>query len=209
MDNVKIGQFIYKLRKENNLTQLQLAQKIGVSDKAVSKWERGLGCPDVSLLPELAGIFGVDLETFLSGEPDENQTSGGNMKKIKFYVCPSCGNLITTSADAGISCCGKKLSPILPQKASDSEKLNVEIIENEFYITAHHPMEREHYISFAALVTGDTLLLRKLYPEWDVQVRLPILSRCRLFWYCTQHGLFYQEVSPRANKHGNDGEKEI
>ncbi len=193
MDNVKIGQFIYKLRKENNLTQLQLAQKIGVSDKAVSKWERGLGCPDVSLLPELSCIFGVDLETILSGEPEENEKSGGNMKRIKFYVCPVCGNLITAAADAAVSCCGKKLSPVQPQKAGDNEKLQVEIIENEFYITTSHPMEREHYIPFVALVTGDTLLLRRLYPEWDMQVRLPMLPRCRLLWYCTQHGLFYQE----------------
>ena len=59
MDNVKIGQLIYRLRKEKRLTQLQLAEQLGVSDKAVSKWERGMGCPEVSLLPDLSNIFHV------------------------------------------------------------------------------------------------------------------------------------------------------
>jgi len=198
MDHVKIGRFIYKLRKENHLTQLQLAQKLGVSDKAVSKWERGLGCPDVSLLPELAEIFGVELETILSGEMGENKKSGGNMKNIHFYVCQTCGNLIASSADAGVSCCGKKLSPAIPQKAADNETLNVEIIDNELFISTDHPMEREHFISFVALVTGDSLVLRKMYPEWDLQTRLPFLPRARLMWYCTQHGLFYQDFNLRG-----------
>ncbi len=84
MDNVKIGQLIYRLRKENRLTQLQLAEQLGVSDKAVSKWERGMGCPDVSLLTDLSNIFHVDLEKLLSGEMDENEILGGNMKKMNF-----------------------------------------------------------------------------------------------------------------------------
>lgn len=73
MDNIKIGQLIYRLRKENNMTQLQLANQMNISDKAISKWERGLGCPDVSLLPDLSRIFNVDLEKLLSGELDVNE----------------------------------------------------------------------------------------------------------------------------------------
>ena len=61
MDNGKIGELIHRLRRERGLTQLQLAERLGVSDKAVSKWERGLGCPDVSLLPALSEAFGVDV----------------------------------------------------------------------------------------------------------------------------------------------------
>lgn len=194
MDNVKIGRLIYKLRKERNLTQLQLAELMSISDKAVSKWERGLGCPEVSLLPQLSKIFDVDLEKLLSGELDANEILGGNMKKIQFYICPNCGNTIIAMADTNIACCGKKLKALQPQKADENQRLNVEKIENDFYITAKHPMEREHYISFIALLTGDSIMLRKQYPEWELQVRIPVFAHGKLLWYCNKHGLFYQDI---------------
>lgn len=194
MDNTKIGKLIYQLRKERNMTQLQLAEQLNISDKAVSKWERGLGCPEISLLPELSKIFDVDLERLLAGELDTNEILGGNMKKIHFYVCPDCGNVITTMTDTGISCCGKKLKPLQPQKANENERLTVEMIENEFYITTNHPMERNHYIPFIALLTGDSMILRKQYPEWELQTRIPFFAHGRLLWYCNRHGLFYQEI---------------
>ena len=109
MDNIKIGNLIYKLRKEKQLTQLQLAEQMNISDKTVSKWERGLGCPDISLLSDLSKIFNIDLENLLSGELDANNILGGNMKKTNFYICPNCENIITSTTDASISCCGKKL----------------------------------------------------------------------------------------------------
>ena len=194
MDNAKIGKLIYQLRQEKEMTQLQLAEQLNISDKAVSKWERGLGCPDVSLLPELSQILNVDLEKLLAGELNSNEILCGNMKKMHFYVCPVCGNMITAMTDTGISCCGKKLQPLQPHKADEKQKLNVARIENDFFITANHPMEREHYIPFVALLTSDTLMLRKLYPEWELQVRIPIFSHGRLLWYCNRHGLFYQDV---------------
>ena len=130
----------------------------------------------------------------LAGELNSNEILGGNMKKMHFYVCPVCGNMITAMTDTGISCCGKKLQPLQPHKADEKQKLNVVRIENDFYITANHPMEREHYIPFVALLTSDTLMLRKLYPEWELQVRIPIFSHGRLLWYCNRHCLFYQDV---------------
>lgn len=192
MDAGKIGKLIYELRKEKHMTQRALAERLLVSDKAVSKWERGLGCPDLSLLPGLSAVLEVDLEKLLAGELGENDIIGGNMKKTKFYICPSCGNVVTAMADTAVSCCGKKLQAVEPKKAEGDEKLKVEIIENEYFITADHPMTREHYITFVALLTGDTLVLRKQYPEWDLQTRIPTLAHGRLLWYCSQHGLFYQ-----------------
>lgn len=194
MDNVKIGNLINKLRKEKGMTQLQLAEKLHISDKTVSKWERGLGCPDVSLLTDLSQVFGVDLEKLLSGQLDANEERGGNMKKLNFYVCPECGNVITAMTDAGISCCGKKLKALEPVKAAEEDKLSVEIIENDYYISSNHPMVKEHYISFVALLTGDSLTLKKQYPEWDLQVRIPGRTHGKLIWYCTERGLFYQLV---------------
>lgn len=194
MDNVKIGRLILRLRKENNMTQLQLAEKMNISDKAVSKWERGLGCPDIELITQLAEIFKVDLEKLLSGDIEINSVLGGNLKKICFYVCPVCGNIITSVSETGISCCGKKLKALTPEKAEETNRLSVEIIENEYFFSSEHEMTREHYISFIAFLTGDTLILRKQYPEWNLQTRFPFFSHGRLIWYCTQHGLFYQDI---------------
>ena len=194
MDNEKIGKLIYGLRKERNMTQLQLAEILHISDKTVSKWERGQGCPDISLLVDLSCVLGVDMEKLLSGRLEANEERGGNMKKLNFYVCPECSNVITAMTEAGISCCGKKLQPLEAVKAHDEERLLVENIENDYYISSDHPMLKEHYISFVALLTGDTLTLKKQYPEWDLQVRIPGRTHGKLIWYCTEHGLFYQLV---------------
>ncbi len=194
MDNEKIGQLIYRLRKEKHLTQLQLAERMNISDKTVSKWERGVGCPDISMLPELSRLFEIDLEKLLSGELDVNDIRGGSMKKTSFYVCPNCGNVVTAMVDTTVSCCGKKLKPLEAKKAAEDEKLSIEMIEMEYFISSEHEMTKEHYISFVALLTGDSLVLRKQYPEWGLQTRIPAFAHGKLLWYCTKHGLFYQVV---------------
>lgn len=194
MDTTKIGELICTLRKEKGLTQVQLAERLNVSDKAVSKWERGLGCPDVSLLARLSQVFAVDLEKLLAGELDPNSQAAGNLKNLHFYVCPTCGNLVTALVDTPVSCCGKKLTALTAQKAGPEEKLSVEIIENDYFISSDHEMSKDHYISFVAFLTEDTVLLRKQYPEWNLQTRLPVFAHGRLLWYCTRHGLFYQNV---------------
>ena len=194
MDYEKIGGLIRRLRLQKGLTQRCLAEQLAVSDKAVSKWERSQGCPDVSLLPRLALILGVPVESLLAGELTENQENGGTMKHLNFYLCPTCSNLMTPSASGAVSCCGKKLVPLEAVKAPEEERLTVELIENDYFISSDHPMTKEHYISFAALVTGETLVLRRLYPEWDLQTRLPRIGHGKLYWYCVQHGLFYQLV---------------
>ena len=194
MDQTKTGGLIRALRTQKGLTQKALAEAIGVGDKAVSKWERGLGCPDVSLLPEISRVLGVGLETLLSGSLDANDQERGNMKKLRFYVCPSCGNLITAAAEMGVSCCGRTLLPLEPQKAEGADKLSVEKLDDSWFISSPHPMSKEHFISFAALLTGDSVMIRRLYPEWDLQIRIPCFGHGILLWYCTQHGLFQQLI---------------
>lgn len=68
MDQIKIGRFIAERRKQVNLTQLQLADKLGLTDKAVSKWERGIAMPDSSIMLELCGILGITVNDLLNGE---------------------------------------------------------------------------------------------------------------------------------------------
>ena len=68
MDLIKIGKFIAECRKQNELTQMQLAEKLNITDKAISKWERGLSLPDSSIMLELCGVLGITVNDLLSGE---------------------------------------------------------------------------------------------------------------------------------------------
>ena len=116
MDQVRTGALIRRLRTELHLTQKQLAEQLCVSDKAVSKWECGNGCPDISLLAALADALGTDIQVLLSGEISK-QKGNANMKRLKFYVCRSCGNILTAASDASVTCCGSRLSALEPRKA--------------------------------------------------------------------------------------------
>ncbi|WP_434310711.1 helix-turn-helix domain-containing protein [Hominifimenecus sp. rT4P-3] len=192
MDTKKIGALIAGLRKEKQMTQRELAQLLHVSDKTISKWERGIGCPDISLLPELSEALEVDMTKLLSGELNPQEKMGGNMKKTKYTVCPVCHNLILSTGEAEIICCGRRLSPMEAKKAEAGEALKVEVVEDEWYITSDHPMTKEHFITFLAFVTGERLVLMKQYPEWNLQARIPKRGHGMLIWHCTQHGLMYQ-----------------
>ena len=83
MNAEKTGFLIYELRNRKGLTQKELAEQCNVTDKAVSKWERGEGCPDVTVLPKLAEVFGVEVESIMNGELPVSQDVSG--KKIKEY----------------------------------------------------------------------------------------------------------------------------
>jgi Predicted transcriptional regulators len=190
----KIGKLICNLRKEKAMTQKQLADLMNISDKTISKWERGLGCPDVSLLPELSQILGVNIEEILSGKIELNRTIGGNMKKLNFFVCPQCNNLLTATGDATISCCGKRLEALVAAKGNEEHLLRIEPIEDELYVSSCHEMKKHHYLSFVAYVTGDRVFIVKQYPEWNMQFRFHKAGHGKLYFYCLNHGLFYQFI---------------
>lgn len=194
MRNDKVGNIIKTLRLEKNYTQKQLADKMNISDKTISKWERGLGAPDLSLLSEISEILEVDIKKLLDGDLIQNSFVGGNMKNSKYYVCPTCGNISLCTGNAEISCCGRVLKEQEMKKAKDEEKLSVEEIENEWYISSNHPMTKEEYISFIAFATGDRIQIIKQYPEWNLQVRIPKKGRGKLVWFSTRDGLLYQLI---------------
>lgn len=191
MDCSKTGKIILELRKEKGMTQKQLADAINISDKTVSKWERGLGCPDVSLLGELSEVLEVNVEKLLGGCLDKNETDGGNMKKLKFYVCPECGNIMTSTGKSEISCCGRKLSELTAVKADENHGVKIEVTDDESYVVFDHEMTKQHFISFVAYSTCDRLTMVRLYPEQNAEVRFPRLRGGRLYFYCNEHGLFY------------------
>lgn len=190
MDCSKIGKLIQSMRKEKKMTQKEVADAMNISDKTISKWERGLGCPDVTLLSELSKVLGVNIERILLGDLNPNDADGGNMKRIKFYVCPNCGNIVNSTGESEISCCGRRLIPLKAKPEDEAHKILIEEIEDEYYITMAHDMSKYHYISFVAYVAWDKVILVKLYPEQAAELRLPKKYGGKLYFYCSQHGLW-------------------
>ena len=194
MSNEQTGDLIRRLRTEKKMTQKQLADCLHISDKTISKWERNAGMPDITIVPKLAEVLGIELTNLLDGAIKENDFVNGNMKNASYYVCPHCHNLVISTGKGEVSCCGRKLSAEKLQKAKDSEKLMVTIIEDDWYITSDHPMDKDNYISFVGLITSDHLQIIKQYPEWNLALRIPKRGHGILLWYSLLDGLFYQLI---------------
>ena len=190
MDLNRHGKLLCDLRKTKGMTQKQVADKLGVLPKTVSKWETGRGFPDVSTISALADILGVSEKTILSGDLNANSEEAVNMKKTKFYVCPDCGSLMQGTGNSQVVCCGKTLEPLKSSVTDDAHKINISEIEDDYYIEFDHKMTKEHYISFVSYVRFDRVLTLKLYPEQDCAVRFPKMRGGKLYYYCNQHGLF-------------------
>ena len=194
MDKYVTGAMIRRLREDRQMTQSQLAEKLYVSDKAVSKWETGRGYPDISLLEPLSAALGVSVLELLSGADVVNGNRAANMLRLKLYVCPVCGNVIQSTGEAIVSCCGIVLPPLEAEPEDDAHHLRVERSEDEYYAAASHEMERSHYVSFISAVRDDGFEIRKLYPEGNAEARFKIAGTRFLYWYCNRHGLFKTPV---------------
>ena len=181
---------IRALREQKHYTQRDLAQLIGVTDKAVSKWETGKGLPDITLIEPLAQALGVSVAELLSGECARNANRAANMLKTRFYVCPVCGNVVHATGEGAFSCCGILLPALDPEEADNAHRLVIEQVDGDFYVTMDHPMDTQHYLSFMAYVTSDRIHLRKLYPEQAAEARFPLAGSGKVYAFCNRHGLF-------------------
>lgn len=121
-----------------------------------------------------------------------NNFINSNLIKAKFYICPECGNVNICTKNVQISCCGHNLNESVPQKANDESCLKAEAIEDEWFISSSHPMEKDNYISFVSFITGDKIQFIKQYPEWDMQLRIQRREHGVLLWYSKQNGLMFQ-----------------
>ena len=201
MDCMKVGKLILQLRTEKGLTQKQVADQLNISNKTISKWECGLGCPDVSLWEELANVLGADILKLLQGELTPNRPDVGKLNRIQFYVCPVCGNILTSTGAASIACCGRQLQPLIPNIDAPKHTPQVEEVDAEYYATVQHEMRREHYLLFAACVNDDRIWLNRFYPEQSPNFRFPNMrGGGSLYLYCTEHGLIKYELDILLNK---------
>ena len=190
MDQIKTGELIKRLRTEMGLTQKQLAERISVSDKAVSKWETGKGYPDITLLEPIANAFGISVTELISGNRIQNRNVSANMMKSGFYMCPVCGNVIHTMGEAVIQCHGVQLPREEAEQTDERHMVFIEQVEDDYYVRIDHEMTKQHFISFIAAVSPDRLQLVKLYPEEDAEARFRIDRVKTLYAYCNRHGLF-------------------
>lgn len=194
MDLYVTGTTIKYLRELKKLTQTELAEKIGVSSKTISKWETSKGLPDISLLEPLSAALGVSIIELMSGKQVVNFNKAANMLRTKFYICPICGNVIHTIGESLVSCCGIRLPLLDAEEPDEQHCISIEEVENEHFITVNHPMTKTHFISFVAYVTPDRFQMVKLYPEGNPCCRLQLQRTGYLYFYCNHHGLIKKKL---------------
>lgn len=194
MNTYITGNVIKRLREAKGMTQSELGEQIGVSSKAVSKWETAKGLPDIALIEPLAGALGVSVMELMSGDTVINKNVSCNILRSKFYVCPVCGNILYAAGDAVISCCGITLPALEPEETDESHRIRIQSVEDEHFITVAHDVTKSHYISFVAFVTTDRIQLIKFYPEGNAETRLQLRGSGFLYVYCNQHGLMRQKL---------------
>lgn len=194
MDTYVTGITIKNLREKKGLTQTELADRLGVSSKAVSKWETAKGLPDISLIEPLCQALSVSVMELMTGEPVINKNVSSNILRSKFYVCPICHNIVRSVGDAVVSCHGITLPPLEAEDTDDAHRITIQIVEDEHFITVHHDMTKKHYISFVAYLTGDRVQFVKFYPEGNAETRLNFRGSGYLYLYCNKHGLMKQKI---------------
>ncbi len=194
MNQYVSGAMIKSLRKNKKITQCKLASKLGVSDKTISKWESGRGYPDISLIKPLADALGVSVIELFSGASVVNTNKAFDMRRSMLYVCPVCGNIIQSTGEAVISCCGIVLPAAQAEPANNTHNINIRQIEDEYYVTIPHEMAKTHYISFIMAIRDDGCEIKKLYPESNAEAHFKISKTRYILCFCNRHGLFKASV---------------
>ncbi len=202
MNQYVTGAVIKELREKNRMTQQQLADRLGVTDKTISKWETGKGYPDITLLEPIADALRVSVTELISGNTIRNENVSANMMRSKFYVCPVCGNVVYSLGEAVIQCHGIRMLPEEVQPVDDHHKVFIDRVEDEYYVRIDHEMTKEHYISFIAAISSDGIEMKKLYPEGCAEGRFKIRGVRKILFFCNHDGLFEADVvKGMVNKH--------
>ena len=194
MNTYVTGNTIRKLRENKHLTQAELGERIGVSDKAVSKWETGKGLPDLTLIQPLAQALDVSVIELMNGEQIINRNRSCNVIRSRLSVCPICGNVIHCTGDAVVSCCGVTLPPLDAEDPDAEHTLLIQRVEDAHFLTISHPMTKTHYISFMAFASSDRFQLVKLCPEGNAEARMQLHGHGILYFYCNRHGLMKKRL---------------
>lgn len=194
MNQYVTGAVIKRLREEKNMTQQQLADKLSVSAKTISKWETAKGYPDITLLESIANALSVSVTELISSNTIVNSNVSANMLRSHFYVCPVCGNIVHSMGETVIQCHGLQLQQEEAEETDEHHKIFVEQVEDEYYVQIEHDMTKQHYISFIAAVSADRIQMVKLYPQGNAEARFKMNGVKKIYLYCNRSGLFYLDV---------------
>ncbi|MBR5474413.1 MAG: helix-turn-helix domain-containing protein [Lachnospiraceae bacterium] len=189
------GTVIKELRERKGLTQAELAERLCVSDKTISKWETAKGYPDITLLEPLAAVFDISVAELISGNLVSNVNVSANMLRSKFYICPVCGNIIHSMGEAAISCHGVLLAACQAEEVDEHHPFEVSKIEDEYYVKVHHDMTKSHHISFMAALSSDRIQMVKLYPEGNAEARFKMNGVKSFVFYCNKDGLYSVRIN--------------
>ena len=190
MDRYLTGATIKGLREKQCLTQAQLAERLAVSDKAVSKWETGAGYPDITLLEPIAQALRVSVAELLAGAAVQNANVSANMLKSHFYVCPVCGNSIHSMGEAHISCHGIALPSLTPEPVDEKHAVHIACENDELFMQVTHEMSKLHHIIFLAAISPSDVQIARLYPEGPAEAHFRRSGVSKLVFYCNRDGLF-------------------
>lgn len=204
MNAAKTGKLIHDIRVKKGMTQVQLAEAINVTDKAICKWERGRGCPNITLLSQLSKVLEIDIQSILQGECVKKRKIGTSMNNLLFYGCPTCGNLISSVKEVEVSCCGNRLMPITATE-SDEEKYRpiINEFDGQYSVSFNHPMTKSDYIKNVIVVQYDKIMCINLYAEQEAIVTLPQISGINLFVLTNKDQLIPCVVERAEKRLGN------
>lgn len=190
IDQRELGHLIKELREKKGMTQLEMAARLNLSDRTISKWETGRGYPDITFLERICELFSLSVTELLSGAGVSNSNVSGNMLKASFYVCPVCGNIIVSTGEGSFSCHGITLEKLKKNAVDDEHAVTVEVVEDEYFISISHPMTKECHISFIAALSSDRVQMVKLYAEGNAEARVKMNGVREIVYYCNTDGLY-------------------
>lgn len=109
---------------------------------------------------------------------------------MKFYVCPVCGNVVITTEEKNVTCCGQELKNQEVKKAEGKHIIKVENVNGQVHLTSEHGMTKEHHLNFIAYGKENQYLIVKLDTEKPVDVLLEEVEGAEIIFGCNQHGVW-------------------
>ena len=138
---------------------------------------------------EAVSFMGAVLPTLKRWSTVENSNVAANLKKSAFCVCPSCGNIIWSTGEAAVTCCGNVLNPLEAKKNNGILDAAVEVADGCQRVSVAHPMSKQDHLLFIASVGDDLVRIKRLYPEQEARAEFPLQGPSKVYAYGTGCGL--------------------
>lgn len=138
---------------------------------------------------EAVSFMGAVLPTLKHWRNIENRNVAANCRRSAFYVCPSCANIVWSTGEAAVSCCGNALAPILPARNEGTLDATVETADGCQRVYIAHPMTKQDHLLFIAAVGDDLVRIKRLYPQQEARAEFPLQGHCAIYAYGQDCGL--------------------